>query len=68
MYAEEKKPLEQRLSTAVRKSTSQTTSTGKVRSAICISKRNSEPVKPVTPCQVRDGAQMKQQQLLLLPT
>lgn len=54
IYAEGKKKttqtptLKQLLSTAVRKSTNQMTSRGKVRSGICISKRNSEPVKPVT--------------------
>lgn len=72
IYAEGKKAkiktLKQLLSTAVRKSTNPTPSRGKVRGGICISKRSWEPVKPVTPCQVRDGAQMKQQQLLLLPT
>lgn len=48
MYTEKKNPETAIQHRCEEKRTNQTTYTGKVRGSICISKRNAEPVKPVT--------------------
>lgn len=53
MRTEKKNPETAIYQRCEEKRTDQTTYTSKVRSSVCISKRNAEPVKPVTERQLR---------------